>query len=135
MTKKKLHPSVGKFKEFVKANPKLVQEVREGKHTWQELFEDWYLLGEDDSRWDSFRTETKDKVEPAPQEKNTDWMTNIMGSLKKMDSNQMQGHMNNISKALSAVQGVLAQFSGGSQVSPPKSGIQKPVNPFVFKKD
>ena len=42
MAKKNLHPSVQKFKGFVKDHPELIQEVRKGNTTWQELYEDWY---------------------------------------------------------------------------------------------
>ena len=65
MTEKKLHPSVLQFKEFVKNNPKIIQEVRKGKATWQELYEDWYLLGEDDSRWETIGTVMVQKVTAA----------------------------------------------------------------------
>ncbi|MBS4189097.1 YlbD family protein [Bacillus sp. FJAT-49705] len=133
MTKKKLHPSIEQFKGFVKNNPKIIQEVRSGKHTLQELFEDWYLLGEDDSRWDTFRNENH--KETLSEEKKSDWMTNIMDSLKKMDPNQMEGYIQNVSKALSTVQGVISQFQGGGQINQPKSIDQKPKNPFVFNKD
>ena len=54
MSNKKLHPSVQKFKDFVKAHPKLVLEVRKGRKNWQEIYEDWYLLGEDDPKWEPF---------------------------------------------------------------------------------
>ncbi|QED47417.1 YlbD family protein [Cytobacillus dafuensis] len=133
MTKKKLHPSIEQFKGFVKNNPKIIQEVRSGKHTWQELYEDWYLLGEGDSRWDSFKSENQE--ETLSEENKSDWMTNIMGSIKKMDPNQMQGYIQNVSKALSAVQGVISQFQGGSPINQPKSIDPKPSNPFVFNKD
>jgi hypothetical protein len=133
MAKKNLHPSVGKFKEFVKANPKIVQEVRSGKSTWQELYEDWYLLGEEDSRWDPYRTEQQGQT--VSEGKKVDWIGNIMGSIKKMDPNEMQGYVQNLSQALSAVQGVISQFQGGNQVGSAKSVDQKPSSPFVFKKD
>lgn len=133
MSKTKLHPSVEKFKEFVKQNPKIVREVRSGNATWQELYEDWYLLGEEDSRWDSFK---ESKGEEAPKEKKSDWMGNIMGALKTMDANQMQGYINNLSQALGAVQGVISQFQGGKQTGGgQKSSNQKPNNPFTFRKD
>ncbi|MFE8695310.1 YlbD family protein [Cytobacillus sp. FJAT-53684] len=133
MAKKNLHPSVEQFKAFVKANPKIVQEVRTGKNTWQELYEDWYLLGEEDSRWDTFRT---GKIsETAKEEKKTDWIGNIMGSIKKMDANEMQGYVQNLSEALTAVQGVISQFQGGSKAGLSKVVDTKSSNPFVFKKD
>lgn len=132
MTNKKLHPSVEQFKEFVKNNPKIVQEVRTGKSTWQELYEDWYLLGEEDQRWANFRQEGQAKSNT--EEKKTDWMNHVMNSVKKMDPNQVQGYIHNLSQALSAVQGVISQFQGGSGQKPSNS-ITPPPSPFTFKKD
>ncbi|MCM3123434.1 YlbD family protein [Mesobacillus sp. AQ2] len=129
MAKKKLHPSVEKFKAFVKERPELAQQVRKGETTWQEMFEDWYLLGEDDPRWN-----TKSDNKNEEKEKKTDWLGTIMGAVKNMDPAQVQGQINNISQALGAIQGVLSQFqgkSGGSQGSS-NSG---PSNPFSFRKD
>ncbi|MEH7122986.1 YlbD family protein [Bacillus sp. JJ1532] len=133
MTKKKLHPSVEKFKEFVKRNPKIVQEVRKGNKTWQELYEDWYLLGEDDPKWENVRSE--EKVKSTTEEKKSDWMSQMVGSLKKMDSNQVQGYIQNLNQALAAVQGVLSQFQGGSPQNKLTNSNQPPPNPFKFKKD
>jgi outer membrane protein assembly factor BamD (BamD/ComL family) len=90
MNQKKLHPSVLKFKEFVKNNPKLIQEVRQEKATWQELYEDWYLLGEDDERWKTVENNKKNDSELAGSKKNavesndekkSDWMSAITGMM------------------------------------------------------
>ena len=86
MTEKKLHPSVLQFKEFVKNNPKIIQEVRNGKSTWQELYEDWYLLGEEDSRWETIGTENDSRTVKASTESKVDWMSNIIGMVKKYGS-------------------------------------------------
>ena len=133
MAKKNLHPSVQKFKEFVKNHPELIQEVRKGNATWQNLYEDWYLLGEDDPKWGGSKaSEKKDSVEE--QEKKTDWLGTIMGAVKNMDPEQLQGQISNISQALGAIQGVLSQFQGnkGGQQSAKSSG---PGHPFSFRKD
>ncbi|MCM3568781.1 YlbD family protein [Neobacillus mesonae] len=135
MTQKKLHPSVLKFKEFVKNNPKLIQEVRKGKATWQELYEDWYLLGEDDKRWETVGVESEQEEKPNSESKG-DFISNILGVVKKMDADQMQSHLNNVSQAVGAIQGLLAQFqgnngSGGGAVRPPEG----PKNPFSFRQD
>lgn len=134
MANKKLHPSVEQFKMFVKANPKIMEEVRTGKKTLQELYEDWYLFGEEDSRWDSLRAGAKAKTSLEEKGKKTDWLGTIMGTIKKVDPNEMQGYVNNLSKALAAVQGVISQFQGGGTVNP-KVTETKQSNPFVFKKD
>jgi hypothetical protein len=63
-------------------------------------------------------------------------MSSVMGTVKKMDPNQVQGYINNLSQALSAVQGVISQFQTGSQAPGSQSTAQpKPPNPFSFRKD
>ncbi|MBS8263332.1 hypothetical protein DYI25_02630 [Mesobacillus boroniphilus] len=133
MAKKKLHPSVEKFKEFVKAHPELVQEVRKGNTSWQEMYEDWYLLGEDDPKWNNKSQNDKDE-KSEEKEKKTDWLGTIMGAVKNMDPEQMQGQIHNISQALGAIQGVLSQFQGskGGQQASKGSG---PAHPFSFRQD
>ena len=136
MTQKKLHPSVLQFKEFVKNNPQIIKEVRNGKATWQELYEDWYLLGEEDTRWQTMDAEKKPESK-TDQVSKTDWLSNVMGMVKKMDPNQMQNHINSLSQALGAIQGVLSQFQGGnvnanSRQANPQEG---PKHPFSFRKD
>ena len=137
MSQKKLHPSVLQFKEFVKNNPNIIKEVRNGKATWQELYEDWYLLGEDDKRWETIGVETRSESEAESSSAKGDWMSNIMGMVKKMDPNQMQNHINNISQALGAIQGVIAQFQGGNPnaAAGPVKTQEGPKHPFSFRKD
>lgn len=135
MTPKKLHPSVIKFKEFVKNNPKIIQEVRNGKSTWQELYEDWYLLGEEDNRWETIGSETSSDEAKKSSDSKTDWMSNIMGMVKNMDPNQVQGHINNLSQAIGAIQGVLSQFQGSNPGANPVKQVEGPKSPFSFRKD
>ncbi|WP_160720204.1 YlbD family protein [Bacillus sp. USDA818B3_A] len=136
MTQKKLHPSVLQFKEFVKNNPQIIKEVRSGKASWQELYEDWYLLGEEDERWGNIGADKESESQTGQESKN-DWLSNIMGMVKKMDPNQMQSHINNLSQALGAVQGVISQFQGGNvnSAAGPIKQQEGPKHPFAFRKD
>lgn len=138
MTQKQLHPSVLKFKEFVKNNPNVIQEVRNGRATWQELYEDWYLLGEEDKRWESLGIEKKTEPkasDDASNDEKGDWMSNIIGMIKKMDPAQMQNHINNLSQALGAIQGVISQFQGPNPSGGTAKPSEGPKNPFSFRKD
>lgn len=141
MANKKLHPSVEQFKTFVKANPKIIQEVRSGKSNWQELFEEWYLLGEEDARWDSYRSEpikTKEKSTDNANSSKSVWMSTVMESIKNMDQNQLQGYITNLNQALGTIQGVISQFSPGgttTKSSTKGSGEKKPQGPFSFRQD
>lgn len=134
MTTKKLHPSVQKFKEFVKNNPKIIQEVRKGNATWQELYEDWYLLGEEDKRWESIG-EVKTEAVKTESEGKGDLVSNIMGMFKKMDPNQMQTYLQNASEAVTAIQGLLTQFQGGNTANAPAKPQERPPHPFSFRQD
>ncbi|SDM04652.1 YlbD family protein [Bacillus sp. OK048] len=129
---KNLHPSVIKFKEFVKNNPALIKEVRNGNSTWQEMYEDWFLLGEEDNRWEKLGAKTSSHVEPEEETKG-DWMSKILGSMQKMDPDQIQHYVNNLSQALGAIQGVISQFQG-NQSKPVQSKIEH-KHPFSFRKD
>jgi hypothetical protein len=133
MTRKKLHPSVVKFKEFVKQYPKISSEVKKGTVSWQELYEDWYLLGEDDSRWDQFKDFKEEEKENIVEENKSDFMTQIFDYFKTMDVNQMQQYISNASQALGAVQGVLSQFQNPTQ--PSNQHNSRPSHPFSFRKD
>lgn len=144
MEKSELHPSVESFKLFVKKNPKIIEAVR-GEHvTWQELYEDWYLLGEEDPRWAEFIAEEKEsnkskKIDPVDQsapaeEQKPDWIGQIVGAVKRMDAQTLEVHINQLSQTLAAIQGVLSQFQGTNQTKPiPKNS--PPPHPFQFRKD
>ncbi|MBM4764055.1 YlbD family protein [Bacillus sp. B15-48] len=133
MATKELHPTIKQFKEFVKKNPKLVQEVRNEKATWQELYEEWYLLGEDDSRWDPYREGATEKAKTTTQENKGDWVAKVMTAVKNMDSDQIQGQIHHLSQAIAAIQGVLSQFQGNQPTNTPKN--DGPPHPFSFRKD
>ncbi|MEG9296531.1 YlbD family protein [Mangrovibacillus sp. Mu-81] len=133
---KSLHPKVKEFKEFVRKHPKIVRDVRNGNANWQELFEDWYLLGEDDTRWDSYREAGAQNDEKVEDNNKSGWFDHVGELVKKMDANQLQSHINNISEVLGTVQGVISQFQStpkGTAVT--NEARSKPSHPFSFRKD
>lgn len=134
MMEKNLHPSIVEFKEFVRANPKIMREVKNGKYTLQELYEDWYLLGENDPRWETIGTEKI--VEEAETEENpkNDMVSKIMRNISKIDPNQLQTHIYHANQAISAILSVLSQFQGSNQSSNQKQSSQQ-GHPFSFRKD
>ncbi|MGE8204208.1 YlbD family protein [Heyndrickxia sp. NPDC080065] len=138
---KQLHPSVQKFKTFVKKHPKIIHDVKNGSHTLQELYEEWYILGEDDPYWKSFGIEGGEDKNSDDDTSNTSdndekyrkWMNQIGNVMQKVDANQMQHHLNNLSKVIASLQGVLSQFQGQQQNVPATKN--EPVHPFSFRKD
>ena len=43
------------FREFVSRHPSLRKEVLSGKKTWQNIYEDWVILGEENEIWNPYR--------------------------------------------------------------------------------
>jgi len=119
MDDSKLHPSVQDFKLFLQKNPKLVMEVRLGKKSWQNIYEDWSLLGEEDEIWNAYKEESKlAEVESTASEiTKTEFVSQLFNQLKKMDADQIQKHVSSLSQVLTAIQGVVSQFH--SKFNPP----------------
>ncbi|MBB6282045.1 MULTISPECIES: YlbD family protein [Geobacillus] len=125
---KPLHPSVEQFKQFVKKHPKIVQEVRSGKKTWKQVYEDWYLFGEDDEIWDSYREASGKKKE---EEKGTNkWLDKLAAMLGQLDAAEVQKHLANVQQAITAIQRILSEFQGADLQRP-----NKEEHPFSFRKD
>lgn len=105
------------FRDFVSRYPKVRDEVKSGNKTWQAIYEDWVILGEDNEMWQTYKENqtkennplkgiTKDmKLEDLLSSEN---IKNIWGYIKKINPD-------NVSKTLNTVQKVLqiAQSFGG----------------------
>lgn len=135
MMKGELHPSVQKFKVFVNQHPKMVHDVRDGKKTWQQFYEEWYLLGEEDEMWKRYRA---DYAESAPtsgenkKEKSEDFMGQMVSFFKKLDVEQVQQHITNVTSAIGSVQQAIQQFQGKRTIEKQENSGN---NPFFFQKD
>jgi hypothetical protein len=141
----KTGPSVEEFREFIKEHPKLRQEVKNGNYTWQELFQEWYLLGGSNEQWETYKEKSAlvQSTEKAVAEKSTtedseksDIVSMLMNYMKNMDINQMQKYISNANQALAAIQTLIASLKGEAQ----KQEEREPVptlksDPFVFRKD
>ncbi|WP_185806863.1 YlbD family protein [Bacillus sp. HMF5848] len=133
---KQLHPSVQQFKEFVKNHPKLTKDVRAGKTTWQEIYEDWYIFGEEDEKWNSYRAVNSNESNEDSQQESSGVMSTILNSLKSLDGEKLQVQISNLNGAISAIQNVLQQFQTDQNSSNNTSGAtQDNRSPFVFRKD
>ncbi|OPX04628.1 YlbD family protein [Geobacillus proteiniphilus] len=125
---KPLHPSVEQFKQFVKKHPKIIQEVRSGKKTWKQVYEDWYLFGEDDDIWEPYREANGATKE---EEKGTNkWLDKLAAMLGQIDAAEVQKHLANVQQAIAAIQSILSEFQGGDQEQ-----RNKEAHPFSFRKD
>lgn len=95
------------FREFVKKYPKIKDDVKNGVKTWQVLYEDWVMLGEDDSVWDIYK-ETSSKADIGSKKLDdlltTSNIKNIIEYVKKINPDSISKTLNTIQKVLQITQ-------------------------------
>lgn len=138
MSEDKTHPSIQRFKQFVKKHPGLIYEVRKGKGTWQEYYEEWYLLGEDDPKWEKYKTKLSDKREgkekKSEQKLANELLNQLLTYLKSLDVNQLQQYLNQLSETIESLQKFVSQMNENNHQkhSNPRSDNRKL---FMFRND
>lgn len=102
---------VNEFKDFVRQHPGLKDEVANGKSTWQNFYESWYLYGAEDRQWAPFKegATSSSTVPPEPETKTekveaeivtpksdlngTEMITQAFEYLQKVDLDKVQKTM------------------------------------------
>lgn len=94
------------FKEFVKRHPLLKQEVQAKRKTWQELYEDYILLGEESFVEFKEANKEEEKQEEKATKKNgatEDLVKSVLGYVKKIDPDQVTKTVTSIQKVLELI--------------------------------
>ena len=105
------------FKVFAKTHPELVESIRNGDASWQNLYEIYDIYGDDDRAWKNYlKKSTPTSVNP------------ITDIVKNIDMDSVQKHINAAQKALGLVQELTNK--GSSSVG----SIKAPVNPRPINK-
>ncbi|RXI98133.1 hypothetical protein DS745_17455 [Anaerobacillus alkaliphilus] len=147
-----LHPSVQQFKQFVKKHPLLIKEVRAGKKSWQDFYEEWTILGDNEEVWKKYKKieasdiDEEEEVESTDEKEEKDQgeskgpqFGEILSMLKSINLNDIQGHVQNLSGIMATVQGLLQSFQSNpsnqsgsnsqqTQQSQPQQNQQSPFN-------
>lgn len=114
--------SLDDFKEFIKRHPLLKQEVLSKKKTWQELYEEFVILGEEAFDENDSKN-TNEKKEIKTKDNSTeDLIKNILGYVKKIDPDQ-------VTKTVTSIQKVIELFSsfGGAKSDLVKKSTGDPL--------
>ena len=104
------------FKEFVKKHPLMKLQVMNKEKTWQQLYEDFCILGEE-----AFIEEKKDEnniktigEEEKPKTQTEEMNKTIMGYVKKIDPDQVTKTVTSIQKVLELIGGLGGAASGSA---------------------
>ena len=98
---------IDEFRNFVRKYPKIKEAVKNEVKTWQSLYEDWVMLGEDDNVWDIYK-ETY-KTNDLGNKKIDDLLTtsnikNIVEYIKKINPDSISKTLNTVQKVLQITQ-------------------------------
>ena len=96
------------FREFVKRHPKIRDDVRMGKRSWQNIYEEWVIYGENDEQWANFRQEPQNsspvKRNGSNISFNIDSIKNILGYVQKINPDSLNRTLNSIQKVIQIAQ-------------------------------
>ncbi|MFD2628272.1 spore coat protein YlbD [Oceanobacillus kapialis] len=125
----KLHPSVVEFKAFINKHPALIRNIRKNGRSWQEYYEQWALLGEEDPIWLEYKekeegSDTKEQQsekqdENGTSEKNKELFANLIKMTENMDLNKVQKQINSFNNTISIIQELIGQFQQTDTTSKP----------------
>lgn len=116
------------FRSFVNKHPLLRDEVRNNKFTWQNIFEEWTLYGEEDEGWKKYETPTVSVQEQSNNQENEtsnstvnlDSIKSIMNYVQKINPDSLNKTLNTVQKVIQIAQ----TFSGPKSVpTVPSSSI------------
>jgi hypothetical protein len=116
------------FRQFVSKHPLLREEVRNNKFTWQNVYEEWVLYGEEDESWKKYEkqeqinTNTFDTSQEEPQTNNDQTQSNstvnldsiksIMNYVQKINPDSLNKTLNTVQKVIQIAQ----TFSGPKSI-------------------
>ncbi len=88
------------FKKFVRKKPELINYVNSGKLSWQNVYEQWSLYGDNDDIWSKYKEDNKDKKSESFN------IGAISDILKKIDVDQVKKGVNSLQKIIELLQGL-----------------------------
>lgn len=98
MTKKE------EFKEFASKNTYLLDEVKKGNTSWQELFETYDIYGSNSEVWNKYKNKKEET-------KITDGVKSVLNNLKNIDVDKLEENINSLQKALGFLEEIVSTRS------------------------
>jgi hypothetical protein len=119
---------VNEFKQFVRKHPGMIKEVRNGNKTWQNFFEEWSLLGEEDNHWNDYngKETVSGKGNTNKKKRSSPNADQIFSMIKNIDLNQMQQYVSQFGGAMATAQELLQMFQSNQSSN---SANQKQFRP------
>lgn len=104
------------FKAFIKKNPPLLNKVRNGTASWQQLYETYDIFGENHELFQTAQTTTNTRSEEKKTSTSTkgagEYLTGAIKALQGIDVDKINSNLQNIQKVV----GLFGELKGDSAV-------------------
>lgn len=107
------------FKTFVRKHDNLINEVREKRHTWQDLYELYDLYGDDQDAWTKYLTKDEGTV-------NSNSLKELTSIFKGVNIDNVRKYIDTAEKAIGIIEGLIGA-KGASQIINPGL-VERPIN-------
>ena len=101
------------FRDFVNRYPKLRDEVRSGKRSWQNIYEEWVLYGENNESLQNYKSDQEKKENSNNVNLNMDSVKNVLNYIKKINPDDLNKTLNTVQKVIQIAQTVGGSKTGG----------------------
>lgn len=100
------------FKEFVSKHPKLKEDVNNKTYTWQNIYENWVILGENDPMWNKYKEVKETKPNTLEDLLSQNNIKSIINYVKKLDPDSISKTLNTVQKVLQITQSIGGRPTG-----------------------
>lgn len=134
MSGEKQSNELSEFKNFINRHPKLIREIRKNGESWQGIYEQWILLGEDDIHWEQYKEDQEEKDSKESTEKllskfdlNPEMLEQVVKYAKTIDIHKLQEYVKQLSHTITTIQEIVDQYQ---QSKRPSERMERPFNWF-----
>lgn len=128
MSQKNLHPTIHQFREFINRHPKLRKELRKTGRSWQEYYEKWILLGEEDDYWAVYKND--DSASKEKDEGKAELFSQLLKYAENIDIDKVQKQIHQLSGTIGTIQELIDQYQGTKKRHGPEQN-----HPFNWFRD
>ena len=106
------------FKEFVRKHDDLINEVKEKRHTWQDLYELYDIYGEDENAWNKYLKTSNVS--------NASSLKELSSIFKNVNIDNVRKYIDTAEKAIGIIEGLVGSKGATSLINP---GLkERPIN-------
>lgn len=115
MSVRELEPEIIRFKEFINEHPELIKEIRKNGRSWQEVYEQWTILGPEDIHWNQYKKPTKENQTGGDEQGfkldlKPELIKQVVKYAETLDINKLQEQVQQFSRTISTVQEIVGQY-------------------------